>query len=99
MDIDDKDPIFHTVFDVDDRFQVPAKRILARGCKELFERRRGRSLARNLRRQGPRPWLPSRIIPIWATPWEWADEPYYPEKFSGLAIRIGVNYIVYAMTH
>jgi len=31
--------------------------------------------------------------------WEWADEPLYPEKFSALGIRIGVNYIVYAMTH
>ena len=31
--------------------------------------------------------------------WEWADDPRYPEKFSGLGIRIGVNYVVYAMTH
>ena len=31
--------------------------------------------------------------------WQWADEPLYPEKFSPLGIRIGVNYIVYAMTH
>ena len=31
--------------------------------------------------------------------WEWADAPQYPEKFSGLAIRVGVNYVVYAMTH
>jgi len=31
--------------------------------------------------------------------WEWADSPYYPEKFSDVAIRIGVNNVVYAMTH
>ena len=31
--------------------------------------------------------------------WEWADDPRYDEKFSALGIRIGVNYIVYAMTH
>ena len=31
--------------------------------------------------------------------WEWADDPSYDEKFSALGIRIGVNYIVYAMTH
>ena len=31
--------------------------------------------------------------------WEWADEPRYDERFSALGIRIGVNYIVYAMTH
>ena len=31
--------------------------------------------------------------------WEHADNPRYPEKYSALGIRIGVNYIVYAMTH
>ena len=31
--------------------------------------------------------------------WEHADNPAYPEKFSALGIRIGVNYVVYAMTH
>ena len=31
--------------------------------------------------------------------WENADDPKYPQKFSALGIRIGVNYIIYAMTH
>jgi hypothetical protein len=31
--------------------------------------------------------------------WEWADEPNYPEHYAALGIRIGVNYIVYAMIH
>ena len=31
--------------------------------------------------------------------WEWADIPRYPEKYSALGIRIGVNYVIYAMTH
>ena len=31
--------------------------------------------------------------------WEWADDPGYPEKYSALGIRIGVNYVIYAMTH
>ena len=31
--------------------------------------------------------------------WEWADDPMYPEKYSALGIRIGVNYAVYSMTH
>jgi hypothetical protein len=30
---------------------------------------------------------------------DWADDPYYPEKAASLAIRIGVNYVVYSMTH
>ncbi len=31
--------------------------------------------------------------------WEWADDPGYLEKFSALGIRIGVNDIIYSMTH
>jgi hypothetical protein len=31
--------------------------------------------------------------------WEWADTPAYPQEYAALGIRIGVNYIVYAMTH
>ncbi len=31
--------------------------------------------------------------------WEWADSKFYPEKYSALGIRIGLNYIVYDITH
>ena len=31
--------------------------------------------------------------------WEWADHPRYPENYASLAYRVGVNYILYAMTH
>ena len=31
--------------------------------------------------------------------WEWADLPEYPEKYSSMAFRMGVNYVIYAMTH
>ena len=31
--------------------------------------------------------------------WEMADEPWYPEEYTALAYRFGVNYVLYAMTH
>ena len=31
--------------------------------------------------------------------WEWADHPYYPLKYSTYAYEMGVNMIVYAMSH
>ena len=43
-------------------------------------------------------WSPSFNSDI-GDSWEWADSPEYPEKFSALGIRIGINDIVYAMTH
>jgi hypothetical protein len=31
--------------------------------------------------------------------WEWMDLPCYPEKYSGQAYRMGVNFMIYAMSH
>ena len=31
--------------------------------------------------------------------WEMADEAWYPEEYTALAYRFGINYILYAMTH
>ena len=31
--------------------------------------------------------------------WEYADDPLYPAKFADQSIRMGVNYIIYAMSH
>jgi len=30
--------------------------------------------------------------------WEW-PKPQYPERAASLAYRIGINYILYGMTH
>jgi uncharacterized protein DUF4159 len=31
--------------------------------------------------------------------WEWADLPQYPERYTSQAYRLGVNYIVYSLSH
>lgn len=31
--------------------------------------------------------------------WEWADNPDYPLRFSTYAFEIGINFVIYAMTH
>ena len=31
--------------------------------------------------------------------WEWADHPDYPLRFSTYAFEIGINFVIYAMTH
>ena len=31
--------------------------------------------------------------------WEWADSPDYPERFASLAFRVGIDYVIYGMTH
>lgn len=31
--------------------------------------------------------------------WEMADKPWYPEQYTSLAYRFGVNYVLYSLTH
>ena len=95
VDIADNDPIFHTVYDLDDRFQVPGEAHLYRGYKNNGIGAHWRGIFDDKGRVMVAISYNSDL----GDAWEWADAPHYPEKFSGLAIRIGVNYVVYAMTH
>ena len=31
--------------------------------------------------------------------WEWADDPGYPLRYSTYAYELGINFVIYAMTH
>ena len=31
--------------------------------------------------------------------WEWFERPEYPLNYSSFAVRMGINFIVYAMSH
>jgi hypothetical protein len=97
VDIDDTDSIFHTVFDLSDRYQVPGQRYVRTGqtakCQGCPARWRG------IYDDKGRLMVAMTFQSDLGDSWEWADDPQYPERFSALGIRIGVNYIIYAMTH
>ncbi len=95
VDIPNDDPIFHTVFDLDDRFQIPGAEHLRTGYKKDGRVARWEGIYDDKGRIMVAISLNSDI----GDSWEWADEPSYPLKYSQLGIRIGVNYVVYAMTH
>ncbi|MBZ5604268.1 MAG: DUF4159 domain-containing protein [Acidobacteriia bacterium] len=95
VDIPDSDPIFHTVYDLDDKFQVPGQAHLRLGYKNNGIGAHWRGIYDDKGRLMVAASYNSDI----GDAWEYADDPYYPEKFSGFAIRIGVNYVLYAMTH
>jgi Domain of unknown function (DUF4159) len=97
-DIPDNDPIFHNVYDLDERIQVVGHDHLREGSKNGGNGGVGahwRAIYDDHRRVMVAISYNSDL----GDGWEWADDPYYPEKFSGMAIRIGVNYVLYAMTH
>jgi hypothetical protein len=98
VDIDDKDAIFHTVYDLDERFQVPGQAHLRQGYKNGGDGGIGAHWRAIYDDKG-RIMVAISYNSDLGDAWEWADDCCYPEKFSGLALRIGVNYVVYAMTH
>ncbi len=98
VDIPDNDPIFHTVYDLSDRFQVPGQAHLRLGYKANGPDSIGAHW-RGIYDDKGRIMVAISYNSDLGDAWEYADDPYYPEKFSGLAIRIGVNYVIYALTH
>jgi hypothetical protein len=98
-DIPDKDPIFHTLYDLDERFQVPGAQYFETGItyekgptgKEPHWRcirdKKGRIVAAICHNMDL------------GDAWEHSDEPRYLEKWASLAYRVAMNYFVYDLTH
>ena len=86
---------FTTVYDLGDRYQIVGAEHLETGHKLDGYVARWRGIYDDKGRIMVAASFNSDI----GDSWEWADSPEYPEKYSALGVRIGVNYIVYAMTH
>ncbi|MBZ5610265.1 MAG: DUF4159 domain-containing protein [Acidobacteriia bacterium] len=97
VEIESSDPIFHAVYDLDDRYQVPGQWALRRGT--TYRNDGAVAHWRGIYDDHSRLLVAMDFNSDVGDSWEWADDPEYPEKYSALGIRIGVNYVVYAMTH
>lgn len=95
VEVEDTDQLFHTVYDLNNRLQVPGAAHLYLGYKNNGIGAHWRAIYDDKRRIMVAISFNSDL----GDAWEWADSPAYPERFSDLAIRLGVNYVVYAMTH
>ena len=97
VELDNKDPIFHTIFDLDDRYQVPGAQFLESG--RTYEHDGFEARWRGIYDDKGRVVVAICHNMDLGDSWEHADNPRYPEKYSALGFRIGVNYVTYAMTH
>jgi hypothetical protein len=97
VELESSDPIFHTVFDLDERYQVPGEWSLRWG--RPYRNDGTKAYWRGIYDNRGRLMVAICFNSDLGDSWEWADDPRYPEKFSALGIRIGVDYVVYAMTH
>jgi Domain of unknown function (DUF4159) len=95
VDIPSNDPIFHTFFDLDDRYQIPGAEHLVTGHKKDGYVAHWKGIYDDKGRIMVAFSLNSDI----GDSWEFLDDPGYPAKFSVLGTKIGVNYVLYAMTH
>jgi len=100
IEIDSKDSIFHVVYDLDDRYQILGQWSLRGGYGWMQQRAIGtKAQWRGIFDEKSRIMVAMSFNSDVGDSWEFADDPRYPERYSALGIRIGVNYVVYAMTH
>ncbi|HEY7673026.1 MAG TPA: DUF4159 domain-containing protein [Gammaproteobacteria bacterium] len=100
IDVRDDHPIFHNVFDLPNmtQVQIPNWNSLAAGGPGYLD-------------DGAVPgWFgveddAGRLVMLIAfnndvaDAWQWADDPRYPADKANVALRLGVNVAMYAMTH
>lgn len=96
-DVDLSDPIFHCFFDVREKMQVPGLQFLYSG--RPYEQDGYAAHYRAIYDDNQRIMVMINFNVDLGDAWEWADLAQYPELYTSYAYRLGVNYIVYALTH
>jgi Domain of unknown function (DUF4159) len=97
VDIPNQDPIFHVLYDLDDRTRIPGYQYLVTGVPWEFDGfdpqwraiydDHGRVMVAICHNMD----LGDAI--------ENSDDPRYPEKFADMAYRVTTNYVMYDLTH
>jgi hypothetical protein len=87
-------------FDLGDRTQIPGERHLRRGRNgETVAAMEGPAHWRGIYDDKGRLMIAINFNIDMGDAWEHADDPFYPVPMTALAYRLGVNYVIYAMTH
>ena len=96
VELDDRESIFHVVYNLEERGPVPGYNYL---WGNMWERGGVGEHWRGIFDDKGRLMVAMCFNMDLGDALEWADDPQYPEKFSSLAFRVLSNYAVYAMTH
>lgn len=99
VDLQNSDPIFHTVYDLQDRFQVPGWQYHYSGRTNEAGETGKVPHWRGIYDDKGRVMVAICHNMDLGDAWEWSDDPRYPEKFARLAYQIAVNYFMYDLTH
>jgi hypothetical protein len=98
-DIPNNDPIFHTIYDLSERFQVPGAQFFDTGI--TYEKG---PTGKDPHWRGIRDDKGRIMVAIChnmdlGDAWEHSDEAQYLEKWASLAYRIAMDYFIYDLTH
>jgi hypothetical protein len=96
-DLASNDEIFHTLYDIDDKMQIPGEQWIRTG--RTYEKDGYQPKWRCIRDSKGRIIVAICHNMHLGDAWEWADDPNYPETFASMAFRVGLDYILYGMTH
>ena len=97
VDLSNDDAIFHVIYDLSDRYQVPGAQYLRSG--RTYEKDGYEPHWRGIYDDKGRLMVAICNDMDLGDAWEFADNPQYDEKFSALAFRIVANYVTYSMSH
>jgi hypothetical protein len=96
VEITGKDPLMHIFFDADPNVPIPGDRHLRFGGRPQMQ---GPPHRRALYDDDGRLIVLANLNMDIGDAWEHADDPNYPLPFTKAAYELGVNYVIYAMTH
>jgi hypothetical protein len=97
-DLPVSDEVFHVLYDLDQRVQIPGSQAVLRGV--TWEHPQGVPARwRGIYDDEGRLIIAINFNMDLGDAWEHADDAFYPEPLTALAYRFGINYLIYAMTH
>ena len=89
-------PVFNTVYRIDEIIQVPA---FGRFGSQTSECPGCEAFVRGIFDDQGRLMVVINANTDLGDAWEWFERPEYPLQYSSFAVQMGVNFIVYAMSH
>jgi hypothetical protein len=99
VDLDNKDPIFHVLYDLNQRFQVPGMQYVVYAPHHLYEYDGYVPRWEGIYDDKGRVMVAICHNMDLGDAWENSDDPAYPEKFADFAYRLAMNYFIYDLSH
>jgi len=97
VDIPPTDPVFHVVYDIEERIQIPGYGSVYSG--RTFEKDGFEPQWKGIYDDDGKLMVVINFNMDLGDAWEHADVPEYALQYSTRAYKYAINYIVYAMTH